>query len=148
MIPFSFWLWVYFYNVYRILKSNFSLTFIVTTPKNCIKVHLFISKTKILLRFSIIFTMKYIGISTGVFFIEIWLERKKHGQIKRLISRRRLIFLCTIQEVIPNICTKFWNPRCSSSCEKHTHKHTHTQARTVMKKTKNIYPYIHRISGV
>ena len=48
-----------------------------------------------------------------------------------MISRRRLILSYTIQQVIPNICTKFKNPRCSSSWEifdekksLHTHKHT------------------------
>ena len=43
-----------------------------------------------------------------------WRE-KKNGQIKGMISRRRLILSYTIQQVIPNICTKFQNPRFSSS---------------------------------
>ena len=34
-----------------------------------------------------------------------------------MISRRRLILFYTIQQVIPNICSKFQNPRCSSSLE-------------------------------
>ena len=34
-----------------------------------------------------------------------------------MISRRRLILFHTIQQVIPNICTKFQNPRRSSSWE-------------------------------
>ena len=38
---------------------------------------------------------------------EILLERKKNGQINRMIHRRRLILSYTIQQVIPNICTKF-----------------------------------------
>ena len=46
---------------------------------------------------------------------EFLLERKKNGQIKGMISRRRLILSYTIQQVIPNICTKFQNPRFSSS---------------------------------
>ena len=44
-----------------------------------------------------------------------WRERKR--QIKEMISRRRLILFYTIQQVIPNICTKFQNPRRSSSRE-------------------------------
>ena len=49
-----------------------------------------------------------------------------------MISRRRLILSYTIQEVIPNIFTKFQNPRFSSSWEifdekqsLHTNPHTH-----------------------
>ena len=58
------------------------------------------------------------------------LERKKNGKIKGMISRRRLILSYTIQQVIPNICTKFINPRFSSSCEifdekKSLHTNTH-----------------------
>ena len=56
--------------------------------------------------------------------------RKKNGQIKGIISRRRVILSYTIQQVIPNICTKFQNPRFSSSWgifdakkSLHTHKH-------------------------
>ena len=30
-----------------------------------------------------------------------------------MVSSRRLILSYTIQQVIPNICTKFQNPRCS-----------------------------------
>ena len=78
-----------------------------------------------------------------------------------MISRRRLILSYTIQQVIPNICTKFQNPRFSSSWEIfdtkkvythththththiHTHTHTHTQTHThtniVTEKTKNSY---------
>ena len=63
----------------------------------------------------------------------------KNGQIMGMISRRTLILSYTIQQVIPNICTKFQNPRFSSSWEifdekkclhttqhpppPHTHKH-------------------------
>ena len=51
----------------------------------------------------------------------------------RMISRRRLILSYTIQQIIPNICTKFQNPRFNSSWEifdekkvyTHTHQHTH-----------------------
>ena len=43
------------------------------------------------------------------------LVRKKKEQIKKMISRRRLILSYTLQQVIPNIFTKFQNPRCSSS---------------------------------
>ena len=57
-----------------------------------------------------------------------WRERKK-GQIKGMVSKRMPIFSCKIQQVIPNICTKFQNPRCRNSSEifdkkeKFTHKH-------------------------
>ena len=43
------------------------------------------------------------------------LERKKNGQIKGLISNMWLILLYTVQLVIPGVCTKFQNPRSSSS---------------------------------
>ena len=42
-------------------------------------------------------------------------ERKKKGQIKGLISHMWLILLYTVQPVIPDVCTKFQNPRSSSS---------------------------------
>ena len=34
-----------------------------------------------------------------------------------MVSIRRLILSYTMQQVIPNICTKFQNPRCSYSWE-------------------------------
>ena len=46
---------------------------------------------------------------------EIFLERKKIGQIQELLSNMRLILSYTVQLVIPNVCTKFDNPK-SSSC--------------------------------
>ena len=46
-----------------------------------------------------------------------WLERKKNKQIKEMVSIRTLILSYTMQQVIPNICTKFQNPRCSCSWE-------------------------------
>ena len=52
---------------------------------------------------------------------------EKNGQIKGLISRRLILFY-TIQQFIPNICTKFQNPKCSSSWEIFDEKkslHTH-----------------------
>ena len=48
---------------------------------------------------------------------EIFIGEKEKGQIMGMISRRRLILFYTIQQVIPNICTKFQNPRHSSSWE-------------------------------
>ena len=45
---------------------------------------------------------------------EIFICEKENGQIKGMISRR-LILSYTIQQAIPNICTKFQNPRFSSS---------------------------------
>ena len=43
--------------------------------------------------------------------------RKKNGQIKEMVSIRRLILSYTMQQVIPNICIKFQNPTCSCSWE-------------------------------
>ena len=67
-----------------------------------------------------------------------------------MINRRRLILFYTIQQVIPNICTKFQNPRFSSSWENlhtHTHTHTHTQTNIVTEKTKSIYPLYTSYTG-
>ena len=73
-----------------------------------------------------------------------------------MISRRRLILYYTTQQVIPNICTKFQNPRFSSSWEIllmkknvyiHTHQHTHTHTRIVTEKTKTIYPLYTSYTG-
>ena len=91
------------------------------------------------------FPMYYIGVRDGkkkdkinlsilVFFPSIYLktlavivqksvtenligEKKKNGQINAMINRRRLILSNAIQQVIPNICTKFHNPRQYSSWE-------------------------------
>ena len=49
--------------------------------------------------------------------MEKLLERKKKKQIKGLISHMWLILLYTVQPVIPDVCTKFQNPRSSSSLE-------------------------------
>ena len=43
------------------------------------------------------------------------LEKKKNGQIKKMRSMRMLILSYMIPVVVLNICTKFQNPRCSSS---------------------------------
>ena len=43
------------------------------------------------------------------------LEKKKNGQVKGMISMRMLILSYTMQVVLPNVCTKFQNYRCSSS---------------------------------
>ena len=48
--------------------------------------------------------------------MEKLLERKKNGQIKGLLSHMWLILLYTVKPVIPDVCTKFPNPRSSSSC--------------------------------
>ena len=45
------------------------------------------------------------------------LKRKKNRQIKGLISHMWLILYHTAQPVMPDICTKFQNPRSSSSRE-------------------------------
>ena len=44
-------------------------------------------------------------------------ERRKNGQIKRLISHMWLILKNTVQPIIPDVCTKFQNPRSNSSRE-------------------------------
>ena len=80
-------------------------------------------------------------------------ERKKNGQIKGMICRRRMILSYTIQQVIPNICTKIQNPRFSSSGEifdakkvyTHTDQHTHTHPQTLLLKDKNYIPPIYFI---
>ena len=66
-----------------------------------------------------------------------------------MIKRRRLILSYTIQEVIPNICTKFQNPKFSSSWEifdekksLHSHSQSHTHTHTITEKTKLYTPYI------
>ena len=44
-----------------------------------------------------------------------------------MISRRKLFLSYTIQQVIPNICTKFQNPMSSSSWEIFDEKKVYTQ---------------------
>ena len=46
---------------------------------------------------------------------EIFVGEKENGQIQELISNMWLILCYTVQLVIPNICTKFHNPKSSSS---------------------------------
>ena len=82
--------------------------------------------------------------------IEIFLERKKNGQIQELISNMWLILCYTVQLVIPNVCTKFQNPKSSSFREifdrkKLTNTHTHTQTQT--EKAKTIYPLYTSYAG-
>ena len=59
-----------------------------------------------------------------------------------IISRRRLFLSYTMQQVIPNICTKFQNPRFSSPekslTKKKVYTKTHTPTNIVTEKTKNI----------
>ena len=45
---------------------------------------------------------------------KVLLERKKNEQIKGLISQMWLILEYTVQLVIPDVCTKFQNPKSSS----------------------------------
>ena len=77
------------------------------------------------------------------------LEKKKNGQIMGM-----MILSYTIQQVIPNICTKFQNPRFSSSWEifdgkKSLHTHTHTHIPTLLLNRQKLYtPYILCIPGV
>ena len=66
---------------------------------------------------------------TKIFIFITWSERigKKNGQIKGLIKNMWLILCYTIQLIIPDVYTKFQNPRSSSCCEifdekKLTHK--------------------------
>ena len=60
-------------------------------------------------------TLAVIGAENSV--MKVLLERKKNGKIKGMISSSMLILFYTIQQVITNICTKFQNPRHSSSWE-------------------------------
>ena len=64
------------------------------------------------------------------------LERKKNWQIKGLISHMWLILYCTVQLVIPIVCTKFQNPRHSSSWKIFEEKKVYTQT----EKAKTLYP--------
>ena len=43
-----------------------------------------------------------------------FIGEKKDSQIKGMINMMMLILSYTIQVVVPNVCTKFLNPRCSS----------------------------------
>ena len=69
---------------------------------------------------------------------------EKNGQIKGLISRKLILFY-TIQQFIPNICTKFQNPKCSSSWEIFEEKNVYTH--TITEKTKTIYPLYTLFAG-
>ena len=80
---------------------------------------------------------------------EIFLERKKNGQIQELISNMWLILCYTVQLVIPNVRTKFQNPKSSSFREifdrkklTNTHTHTHTH-KHINRKGKNYIPPIY-----
>ena len=48
---------------------------------------------------------------------KVLLDKKKQWQIKWIISIRKLILSYLIQDVVPNVYTKFQNPRYSSSWE-------------------------------
>ena len=77
-----------------------------------------------------------------------------------MISRRRLSLSYTIQQVIPNICTKFQNPRFSVPEKSLTKKkslhttpppppHTHTNTQTLLLKRQKLYtPYILRVLAI
>ena len=81
---------------------------------------------------------------------EFFLERKKNGQIQELISNMRLILSYTVQLVIPNVCTKFQNPKSSNSEKSWTEKkltHTHTHTHTQTEKAKTIYPLYTSYAG-
>ena len=56
------------------------------------------------------------------FVTENLLGEKEKSTNKAMTSSSRLILFYTIQQVIPNICTKFQNPRRSSSWEIFWHK--------------------------
>ena len=58
-------------------------------------------------------TLALIGAEKSVTIILIGEKEKKDK--KGMVSRRKLILSYIIQQVIPNSCTKFQNPRCSSS---------------------------------
>ena len=78
-------------------------------------------------------------------------EREKNGQIKGMISRRRLILFYTIQ-AIPNIYTKFQIldivvPEKSLMKKKFTHTQTNTHTQ-LLKRQKLYTPYIRCMPGV
>ena len=59
-----------------------------------------------------------------------------------MVSKRKLILSYTIQQVIPNICTKFQSPRCSSFWEifdKKKSLHIHTHKQTLLRKRQKLY---------
>ena len=79
---------------------------------------------------------------------EIFWERKKNGQIQELISNMWLILCYTVQLVIPNVCTKFQNPKSSSFREIFDRKKlTNTHAHTQTEKAKTIYPLYTSYAG-
>ena len=49
--------------------------------------------------------------------LEKFIEKKKNGQIKGMISSMRLIILYTAQLVISDVCTNLKRPKSSSSFE-------------------------------
>ena len=87
------------------------------------------------------------------FVTEIFIGEKEKWTNKGNDKRRRLILSYTIQQVIPNICTKFQNLKFSSSWEifdekkkMFTHNTTHPQ--TLLLKRQKLYTtYILRILG-
>ena len=75
------------------------------------------------------------------------LERKKNGQIKGLISNMWLILCYTVQLVITKLCTKFQDPRSSSSCKIFDRKKVYTHTNTRTEKAKTIYPLYTSYTG-
>ena len=69
---------------------------------------------------------------------EYVLESKKNGQIKGRIKNLWLILFNTIQLVTTKICTKFQNPKSSSSCEIFDEKEL-TNRQTLLQKRQKLY---------
>ena len=68
----------------------------------------------------------------------------KNGQMKRMISMRMLILSYTIQQVVPNVCTIFQNPRRIGSLEildekKNKFTHRQTQRQILLRKRRKLF---------
>ena len=64
-----------------------------------------------------------------------------------MISMQRLILFYTIQQDIPNVCTKFQNPRFRSSWKIFDEKKSlHTNTQTLLCVTGSIFPFFLEIN--
>ena len=80
------------------------------------------------------------------------LEKKKNGQIKRIISMRMLSLSNTVQQIIANVVANFYILEAvvqeKSLTEKsYTKKHTHRQTNITTEKTKTIFPQFTSYAG-
>ena len=75
------------------------------------------------------------------------MEGKKNGQIHELLSNMWLILCYTLQLVIPDVCTKYQNPKSSSFREMSDGKKVNRQTNVVTEKAKTIYPLYTSYAG-